>query len=96
MYTSTLPRVQLDGSAVSASARIEVHDSGGGTPRIPDARDEGGRGLLLVAALSDSWGVGKRDPGKVVWAEFGRQAERPPERYRSGGRSDGQRTARRP
>lgn len=31
---------------------------------------EHGRGLLLVAALADKWGVRERDPGKVVWCEF--------------------------
>ncbi|KUL30627.1 ATP-binding protein [Streptomyces regalis] len=50
--------------------RVEVHDSGTGVPRIPDDPDEGGRGLFLVAALADKWGVGERNPGKVVWAEF--------------------------
>jgi anti-sigma regulatory factor (Ser/Thr protein kinase) len=50
--------------------RVEVHDSGPGTPRIADDADEGGRGLLLVAALSDKWGVGERDPGKSVWCEL--------------------------
>lgn len=53
--------------------RVEVHDSGGGRPCVQD-RDpeaEGGRGLLLVAALADRWGVGTRVPGKVVWCEFG-------------------------
>lgn len=55
------------------SLRVEVHDSGGGIPRVdthPEATDEGGRGLLLVSALADKWGVGERDFGKVVWAEF--------------------------
>ncbi|MET7489570.1 ATP-binding protein [Streptomyces sp. NPDC005538] len=54
--------------------RVEVHDSGGGIPQVdahPEDTDEGGRGLLLVAALSDKWGVGERELGKVVWAEFG-------------------------
>ncbi|MFD7879864.1 ATP-binding protein [Streptomyces sp. NPDC059766] len=51
--------------------RVEVHDSGPGVPRIVDDRDEGGRGLLLVAALSDRWGVAERELGKVVWCEFG-------------------------
>ncbi|MFE7568376.1 ATP-binding protein [Streptomyces sp. NPDC057539] len=35
----------------------------------PDA-DEGGRGLLLVAALSDTWGCRELDYGKCVWARF--------------------------
>nr|WSY52727.1 ATP-binding protein [Streptomyces sp. NBC_00886] len=53
--------------------RVEVHDSGGGVLHVdahPDDTDEGGRGLLLVDALADKWGVGERDLGKVVWAEF--------------------------
>jgi len=52
--------------------RVEVHDSGGGVPCVDQAGDgdEGGRGLLLVAALADKWGVAERDLGKVVWAEF--------------------------
>ncbi|MET7685550.1 ATP-binding protein [Streptomyces sp. NPDC005423] len=53
--------------------RVEVHDSGGGVPRVdahPDDTDEGGRGLMLVDALSDKWGVAERELGKVVWAEF--------------------------
>ncbi|MGW2512512.1 ATP-binding protein [Streptomyces scopuliridis] len=51
--------------------RVEVHDSGPGVPQIVDSADgEGGRGLLLVAAFADRWGVGERNPGKVVWCEF--------------------------
>ncbi|MGI5456840.1 ATP-binding protein [Streptomyces sp. CA-249302] len=61
-----LLRLKYDGELV----RTEVHDSGSGVPGIADVADEGGRGLLLVAALADKWGVGERDPGKLVWAEF--------------------------
>ncbi|MFJ6723656.1 ATP-binding protein [Streptomyces sp. NPDC091281] len=50
--------------------RVEVHDSGGGVPRVQEEPDEGGRGLLLVSVLADKWGVGERSPGKVVWCEF--------------------------
>lgn len=25
---------------------------------------------MLVAALAVKWGVGDRDPGKIVWCEF--------------------------
>ncbi|WP_078906865.1 ATP-binding protein [Streptomyces sp. NRRL S-378] len=52
--------------------RVEVHDSGGGRPRIGrrDPGAEGGRGLLLVAAIADRWGILARVPGKVVWCEF--------------------------
>ncbi|MEU6992794.1 ATP-binding protein [Streptomyces sp. NPDC046465] len=53
--------------------RVAVHDSGDGWPRIDlEERedDESGRGLLLVAALADKWGVAERLPGKTVWCEF--------------------------
>ncbi|MBG0852300.1 ATP-binding protein [Streptomyces spinoverrucosus] len=52
--------------------RVAVHDSGTGEVRTPDASldAEQGRGLLLVAALADKWGVGERHPGKIVWCEF--------------------------
>jgi anti-sigma regulatory factor (Ser/Thr protein kinase) len=69
-----LLRLRYDGDAV----RIEVHDSGPGLPLTveqaddADDADEGGRGLLLVAALTDKWGVCERALGKVVWAEFER------------------------
>ncbi|MFJ8495880.1 ATP-binding protein [Streptomyces sp. NPDC094038] len=66
-----LLRLRYDGDAV----RVEVHDSGPGMPATAeqaDDADEGGRGLLLVAALADKWGVAERALGKVVWAEFGR------------------------
>ncbi|MFD3566120.1 ATP-binding protein [Streptomyces sp. NPDC058667] len=54
--------------------RIEVTDTrGGDLPRLQPTAPEGdsGRGLLLVEALSDRWGV---EPGpvprKTVWAEL--------------------------
>nr|WP_210582477.1 ATP-binding protein [Streptomyces sp. GESEQ-4] len=58
--------LRYDGRVVG----VEVHDSGGGVPRVVEQRDEGGRGLVLVAALSDGWGVRERELGKVVWCEF--------------------------
>ena len=53
--------------------RVAVHDSGPGVPFVAEHAehaDEGGRGLLLVSALSDKWGVGERELGKVVWCEW--------------------------
>src|SRR4051812_11766626 len=56
--------------------RIEVEDS---SPEIPrrrdpledldreDPDDNGGRGLVLVEALSDEWGYDLLPSGKVVW-----------------------------
>lgn len=50
--------------------RLEVEDAGDylPRPRTPDLEDECGRGLTLVAALADDWGVAPRlGPGKRVW-----------------------------
>jgi anti-sigma regulatory factor (Ser/Thr protein kinase) len=51
--------------------RVEVHDSGDGQPRVVPSEGESGRGLLLVSTVADKWGVAERDPGKIVWCEFG-------------------------
>ncbi|WP_432035836.1 ATP-binding protein [Streptomyces cucumeris] len=53
--------------------RLEVHDTGHGTPaeRSPEETADNGRGLLLVSAFADRWGVEARQgPGKCVWATF--------------------------
>ncbi|MFG2406347.1 ATP-binding protein [Streptomyces brevispora] len=70
-------RVRLYGERAGGRLRIEMHDSGDGeipTARRPAPDAEGGRGLLLVSALAAAWGVGERDPGKVVWCEFAASA----------------------
>ncbi|MGW1267506.1 ATP-binding protein [Streptomyces sp. NPDC002491] len=57
--------------------RIEVTDTLAekrppSSPPATDSLSESGRGLLLVAALADDWGVTPRRaaPGKTVWAEL--------------------------
>lgn len=67
----------------SGGLRIEVHDGSPERPRPrptdPEAAD--GRGLLLVDALADEWGVAERGgPGKVVWASLSVPVVRPSER----------------
>ncbi|MBF6051429.1 SpoIIE family protein phosphatase [Streptomyces eurocidicus] len=49
----------------------EVSDAGHTAPRLRRARtyDEGGRGLFLVAQLTDRWGTRYTSDGKTIWAE---------------------------
>ncbi|WP_055551261.1 SpoIIE family protein phosphatase [Streptomyces sp. NBRC 110028] len=49
----------------------EVSDGSGTAPHLRRARtfDEGGRGLLLVAQLTQSWGTRQTGTGKTIWAE---------------------------
>ncbi|MFF1916718.1 ATP-binding protein [Streptomyces sp. NPDC058239] len=64
-----LVRVELHATVL----RIEVHDGGNGRPEKREARETAadGRGLLLVSAVADHWGVEERQgPGKCVWASF--------------------------
>ncbi|EFL30413.1 magnesium or manganese-dependent protein phosphatase [Streptomyces viridochromogenes DSM 40736] len=49
----------------------EVSDGSNTAPHLRRARvfDEGGRGLLLVAQLSERWGSRQTPTGKTIWAE---------------------------
>ncbi|MFF5370588.1 SpoIIE family protein phosphatase [Streptomyces sp. NPDC013187] len=51
----------------------EVSDASNTAPHLRRAAstDEGGRGLFLVAQLSQSWGTRYLPEGKVIWAECG-------------------------
>lgn len=55
--------------------RVEVEDTLTGRPRpvprqkVPE-QGTSGRGLLLVEALADAWGVQTRGTGKAVWFEL--------------------------
>ncbi|WP_103514682.1 ATP-binding protein [Streptomyces sp. SM10] len=66
-------------SAEDTAIRIEVTDTRGERlptlPERPPLVQDGGRGLLLVAALADRWGwyPSPDGPGKTVWAVLGVQ-----------------------
>jgi serine phosphatase RsbU (regulator of sigma subunit)/anti-sigma regulatory factor (Ser/Thr protein kinase) len=53
---------------------VEVEDTSALVPRPTAAADDqdGGRGLTLVAALADAWGVRLSRTGKTTWAELRR------------------------
>lgn len=63
--------VRLDADA--RGVHLEVHDSRRSLPimRPITSTATSGRGLLLVDALADHWGVRDRTPfGKIVWSSF--------------------------
>jgi anti-sigma regulatory factor (Ser/Thr protein kinase) len=54
-----------------SAVRVEVGDTSGLQPVTPD-RDTaalGGRGMQIVRALADDWGVRQEPYGKTVWFE---------------------------
>lgn len=77
LVTNAVLHAHADGSspelhlhAGSAWLRIEVHDTDPRPPqpRAPVGLDETGRGLLLIEAITDRWGVYATATGKAVWA----------------------------
>lgn len=56
---------------LQTSLTCEVSDASSTSPHLRRARvfDEGGRGLLLVAQLTEHWGTRHNREGKVIWAE---------------------------
>jgi serine phosphatase RsbU (regulator of sigma subunit)/anti-sigma regulatory factor (Ser/Thr protein kinase) len=60
--------------------RLEVHDPSPQVPvaRAPDLAATNGRGMMLVDALADAWGIdvgdGLPDEGKTVWVELALRA----------------------
>jgi len=49
--------------------RVEVRDTNRGRPvlRFPAPEDPSGRGLRIVQAMSDTWGIIPSTDGKTVW-----------------------------
>jgi DNA-binding NarL/FixJ family response regulator len=70
LHAGTPYEVRL--SEAEGVVRIEVADLDRGTPEPQPFSDdaESGRGIVLVSALSASWGIEDEPDGKVTWAEL--------------------------
>lgn len=66
------PPVSVHAHVREGCLRIEVVDSSAdrGVPQQVSAASTGGRGLAIVHAVADRWGVETRGRGKAVWLEF--------------------------
>jgi anti-sigma regulatory factor (Ser/Thr protein kinase) len=60
--------------------RVDVHDSSDAIPVVLDTPGdaETGRGLMLVATLSDEWGFYRTPAGKAVYFTLAFQPDLPP------------------
>ncbi len=79
LLTARLYGCTADGDGAAGSAlpvpvrlRVEVEDESDQWPkrRTPGEQASSGRGLLLVEALADDWGVDPRGVGKRMWFEL--------------------------
>ncbi|GAA2145159.1 SpoIIE family protein phosphatase [Kitasatospora kazusensis] len=77
MFTARLYRDPEQGGG--ARLRIEVEDESDLWPtrRTPGEQASSGRGLMLVEALADGWGVEPRGSGKRMWFELSAEPEGP-------------------
>ena len=66
-YAKTRFTVRL--SAVDDMIRLEVSDGSSIIPAIEDLT-ESFRGLRMLEAVSERWGVEATETGKTIWAEF--------------------------
>jgi anti-sigma regulatory factor (Ser/Thr protein kinase) len=75
-HAGSVSKVRLGASR--DAVRIAVEDTAAVLPvrRSPSSLASSGRGLALVAALSQRWGADLLDEGKVVWAELPRLSSR--------------------
>jgi hypothetical protein len=71
LHAGTEIRVDLSLAAVGGLT-LAVHDTGPGEPEIVplDQRLLGGRGLSMVAKVSEEWGVEQEECGKSVWCRL--------------------------
>lgn len=64
--------VRLRVSVHDSTVRVTVEDPSREQPRVRRTTSDAvtGRGLALVAAMSDRWGAALLDEGKAVWFEL--------------------------
>jgi anti-sigma regulatory factor (Ser/Thr protein kinase) len=64
---------------------VRVNDASAQQPQLRQAgpTDTGGRGLAIVAAIADDWGVRRAEHGKEVWARVSVTTYRSAARLRS-------------
>jgi len=70
VHAHSAPVVSLSGTGDDLLLRVADEAGGLAVTRRATPGDDGGRGLLLVEALGDRWGVDASESGKSVWVTF--------------------------
>ncbi len=70
VHAHSSPVLSLCGAGDDLLLRVADDAGGLAVTRRATPGDDGGRGLLLVEALGDGWGVDASESGKSVWVTF--------------------------
>ena len=70
VHAQSAPVLSLAESGADLLLRVSDESRALPVPQAPTTDDDGGRGLILVEALSDRWGIDTDAGGKSVWVAF--------------------------
>jgi two-component sensor histidine kinase len=70
VHAHSSPVLSLEDSGHDLLLRVADDAGALAVARRPEPGDDGGRGLMLVEALCDRWGVDANGSGKSVWVTF--------------------------
>ncbi len=62
--------VELDAGSASTYLAVADESPVPPRPRTPEPTETGGRGMQIVDAVADDWGVDARAAGKIVWCRL--------------------------
>lgn len=70
VHAHSAPVLVLVESGDDLLLRVSDDSNVAPVPQTPTVDEMGGRGLMLVEALSDRWGIDTETHGKCVWVAF--------------------------
>ena len=70
VHAHSAPVLSLEAAGSDLLLRVTDESPNPPVAREATAEQDGGRGLMLVEALSDHWGIDPNTSGKSVWVSF--------------------------
>jgi anti-sigma regulatory factor (Ser/Thr protein kinase) len=70
VHAHSAPVLSLEGTGTDLMLRVADEAPDLKVERRETPGEDGGRGLVLVEALCDGWGVDASESGKCIWASF--------------------------
>ena len=70
VHAGSAPVLSLEGIGSDLTLRVADRSDALPVARAGAADEAGGRGLILVEALADGWGIDANSSGKSIWVTF--------------------------